>query len=73
MTRKKAGLHPFLIILAVAMVSVLFAVSCGGEDTPTAVPDPVATEAPATEAPATEAPATEAPATEAPATEAPRN
>ena len=71
MTRKKARLHPFLIILAVAMVSVLFAVSCGGEATKAPATEAPATEAPATEAPATEAPATEAPATEAPATEAP--
>ena len=71
MTYKKAGLHPFLIILAVAMVSVLFAVSCGGDATKAPATEAPATEAPATEAPATEAPATEAPATEAPATEAP--
>ena len=71
MAHKKGGLHPFLIILAVAMVSVLFAVSCGGEATKAPATEAPATEAPATEAPATEAPATEAPATEAPATEAP--
>ncbi len=68
MTYKEARLHPWLIILAVAMVSVLFAVSCGGEAPATEAP---VTEAPVTEAPVTEAPATEAPATEAPATEAP--
>ena len=71
MTYKEARLHPFLIVLAVAMVSVLFALACGGEATEAPATEAPATEAPATEAPATEAPATEAPATEAPATEAP--
>ena len=38
MTSKKTSLHPLLILLAVALVSVLFVVSCGGGATATAVP-----------------------------------
>ena len=38
MRSKTASLHPLLILLAVAMVSVLFVVSCGGGATATAVP-----------------------------------
>ena len=34
MRSKKTGLHPFLILLAVALVSVLFVVSCGDDDEP---------------------------------------
>ena len=60
-TYKKARLHPLLIILAVAMVSVLFAVSCGGGATSTAVPQAGATQADeaAAEAAATDAAAAE--------------
>ena len=63
MTYKKATLHPLLIILAVAMVSVLFAVSCGGGATSTAAPDTGAAQA-AAEAAAAEAAAAEAAAAE---------
>ena len=38
MKAKKPRLHPLLILLAVALVSVLFVVSCGGGATATAVP-----------------------------------
>ena len=38
MRSKAASLHPLLIILAVALVSVLFVVSCGSSADPTAVP-----------------------------------
>ena len=69
-TYKKSRLHPFLIILAVAMVSVLFAVSCGGDATSTPVPDTGAAEAAAAEAAAAEATAAEAAAAEAAAAEA---
>ena len=60
---KKPSLHPLLIILAVALVSVLFAVSCGGGATSTAVPDTGAAQA--AEAAAAEAAAAEAAAAEA--------
>ena len=45
MKSKTASLHPLLIILAVAMVSVLFTVSCGGGATSTAAPQAGATQA----------------------------
>jgi peptide/nickel transport system substrate-binding protein len=67
MTHKKSTLHPFLIILAVAMVSVLFAVACGGGATSTAVPNIGATQA--AETAATEAAAAEAAAAAAAAAE----
>ena len=63
MKSKKASLHPLLIVLAVALVSVLFAVSCGGGATSTAVPQAGATQA--DEAAAAEATAAEAAAAEA--------
>ncbi len=50
MRSKTASLHPLLILLAVALVSVLFVVSCGGGATATAVPASGAAEAAATEA-----------------------
>ena len=66
MKSKKASPHPLLIILAVALVSVLFAVSCGGGATSTAVPQAGATQADeAAEAAAAEAAAAEAAAAEA--------
>ena len=37
MRSKKTGLHPLLVILAVALASVLFVVSCGDSAEPTAV------------------------------------
>ena len=55
MKSRKSTLHPFLIILAVAMVFALFAVSCGGGATSTAAPDTGAAEAAAAEAAAAEA------------------
>jgi len=59
--RSKAGsLNPILVILAVALVAVLFAVACGGSATSTAVPDTGAAEAAAAEAAAAEAAAAEA-------------
>ena len=57
MRSKKTGLHPFLILLAVALVSVLFVVSCG-DDEATAVPraaDTGAAEAAAASAAASQA------------------
>ena len=38
MRAKMASLHPLLILLAVALASVLFVVSCGGDAEPTEVP-----------------------------------
>ena len=73
MRSKKTRLHPLLIILAVALVSVLFAVSCGGGATSTAVSDTgaaAAAAAAAAEAAAAEAAAAEAAAAEAAAAEA---
>ena len=48
MRSKTASLHPLLIILAVALVSVLFVAACGGSAEPTAAP--VDTQAAADEA-----------------------
>jgi len=86
MRPKTASLHPLLILFAVALVSVLFVVSCGGGATATAVPtgaqvteDTTAAETAAAEAAAaaneaaaaeTEAAAAEAAAAEAAAAEA---
>ena len=41
MSSKTTGLHPLLILLAVAMVSMLFVVACGGGSEATAVPQAV--------------------------------
>ena len=68
MRPKTVSLHPFLVLLAVAMVSVLFVVSCGGGGEATAVPEAMmedeagvaAAEAAAAEAAAAEAAAAEA-------------
>ena len=49
MKSKATSLHPLLILLAVALVSVLFVVSCGDDDA-TAVPGTGAAEAAAAEA-----------------------
>ena len=59
MKSKTASLHPLLILLAVAMVSVLFVVSCGSSSEATAVPGSGAAEA-AAAAQAAEAAASEA-------------
>ena len=67
MKPRTTSLHPLLILLAVALVSVLFVVSCGGGATATAVPGTGAAEAAAAEA---EAAAAEAAAAEAAAAEA---
>ena len=66
MRSKNPRLHPLLILLAVALVSVLFVVSCGGGATATAVPR-VADDAADT---AAEAAAAEAAAAEAAAVQA---
>ena len=34
MKSRKTGLHPLLIILAVALVSVLFVAACGDDEAP---------------------------------------
>ena len=62
MKPRTTSLHPLLILLTVALVSVLFVVSCGGGATATAVPGTGAAEA---EAAAAEAAAAEAAAAEA--------
>ena len=63
MKSKRASLHPFLILLAVALVSVLFVVSCGDDETPAVSQDTgaaVAAAAAAAEATAAEAAAAQA-------------
>ena len=60
MRPKTASLHPLLILFAVALVSVLFVVSCGGGATATAVPAAVATETDTADTEAAELAAAEA-------------
>ena len=55
MKSKKTGLHPLLILLAVALVSVLFVVACGDDDAPAVSQDTGAAEAAAASAAASQA------------------
>ena len=55
MRSKKTGLHPLLILLAVALVSVLFVVACGDDEAPAVSQDTGAAEAAAASAAAAQA------------------